>query len=326
MRLLAPGGAGYIGSHFVRYAQRQGHEIIVLDNFSTGHRWAINDCEVIEVDLLNHAKLQNSLINRNFDGVIHFAGKSLVGESIKTPQMYFQNNVVGTINLIEVMLKCGCQNLVFSSTASLFGNPLTDKVREDHPKKPINPYGRSKLIVEQVLQDICSAYDFNACCFRYFNAAGADLSGEIGEAHSPETHLIPNVLAASYQEAADLKIFGNDYESVDGTCIRDYVHVNDLANAHLLGLDHMREVPGFSSFNLGNGNGYSVLEVIEASRLVTGSRIDYRFVSRRSGDPAVLVADSDAAKLHLGWNPEFSNLTEIVESAWKWHQFQKNSF
>ena len=208
MKLLIPGGAGYIGSHMVRYAQEHGHEVVVLDDFSTGHEWAVKDCEILRVNLLDHDKLAQLLKDRDFDGVIHFAAKSLVGESVKKPALYYRNNVIGTLNLVNEMLNNDINNLVFSSTAAIFGNPVTYKIAEDHPKNPINPYGQSKLMVENMLQDICSANDFNATCLRYFNAAGAHESGEIGEAHDPETHLIPNVLKAALSNESNLKVFG----------------------------------------------------------------------------------------------------------------------
>ena len=211
MKLLIPGGAGYIGSHMVKYAQEHGHEVVVLDDFSTGHEWAVSDCEVLRVNLLDQEKLAELLKGRYFDGVIHFAAKSLVGESVQKPDLYYRNNVVGTLNLVNEMLKNDVNNLVFSSTAAIFGNPVTDKIAEDHPKNPINPYGQSKLMVENILQDICSAYEFNAVCFRYFNAAGADESGMIGESHEPETHLIPNILKAVLSGEDTLRIFGSDY-------------------------------------------------------------------------------------------------------------------
>ena len=280
MKLLIPGGAGYIGSHMIKYAQRHGHEVVVLDDFSTGHEWAVKDCEVLRVNLLDRDKLIQSLKGRYFDGVIHFAAKSLVGESVKSPDLYYRNNVIGTINLVNEMLENGIKNLVFSSTAAIFGNPLSDKIDEDHPKTPINPYGQSKLMVENMLRDICSAYDFNAICLRYFNAAGAYESGEIGEAHDPETH---------------------------------------LAQAHLLGLTYMKENKGFSAFNLGNGNGFSVLDVIKSCERVLGNPIRYKMDLRREGDPAVLVADSLKATHTLGWKPKFKDLDEIIKSAWHWH-------
>ena len=319
MKLLIPGGAGYIGSHMVRYAQDHGHEVVVLDDFSTGHEWAVKDCEVLRVNLLDQVKLTQALKGRYFDGVVHFAAKSLVGESFRKPDLYYRNNVVGTLNLVGEMLRCGMNNLVFSSTAAIFGNPVIDKIDEDHPKTPINPYGQSKLMVENMLRDICSVYDFNTTCFRYFNAAGAHKSGEIGEEHDPETHLIPNILKSSLSGGNELKVFGDDYDTHDGTCVRDYVHVTDLAQAHLLGLTHMKEDKGFSAFNLGNSNGFSVLDVIKGCERVLGNPIRYEMDLRRLGDPAVLVADSTKATHYLGWKPEFSDLDEIIKSAWHWH-------
>jgi len=319
MKLLIPGGAGYIGSHMVKYAQEHGHEVVVLDDFSTGHEWAVKDCEVLRVNLLDQDKLAQALKGRYFDGVIHFAAKSLVGESVKKPDLYYRNNVVGTLNLVNEMIKNEVKDLVFSSTAAIFGNPVTDKIDEDHPKAPINPYGQSKLMVENMLRDICAAYDFNTTCFRYFNAAGAHESGEIGEAHDPETHLIPNILKSALSGGNELKVFGDDYGTHDGTCVRDYVHVTDLAQAHLLGLAHMKEDKGFSAFNLGNGSGFSVLDVIKSCEGVLGNPIRYKMDLRRLGDPAVLVADSLKATHDLGWKPEFSDLDGIINSAWHWH-------
>ena len=300
MNLLIPGGAGYIGSHMVKYAHDHGHEVVVLDNFSTGHEWAVKDCEVLKVDLLDLDKLARSIKGRNFDGVIHFAAKSLVAESLLKPELYYKNNVVGTLNLVNEMLKNDINNLVFSSTAAIFGNPVSDRITEDHPKVPINPYGQSKLMVENILKDICKAHDFNATCFRYFNAAGAEDSGLIGETHDPETHLIPNILMSSLGSKNRLKVFGNDYNTDDGTCVRDYVHVTDLAQAHLLGLNKLNLNAGFSTFNLGNGSGFSVLEVIESCERVVNKRIPYDLVLRREGDPAKLVADSSSVVRDLG--------------------------
>lgn len=324
MKLLIPGGAGYIGSHMVKYAQEHGHEVVVLDDFSTGHEWAVRDCEILHVNLLDKDKLSNSLKGRQFDGVIHFAAKSIVGESVKKPDLYYQNNVVGTINLLNEMLNIDVDKLVFSSTAAIFGNPVTDKINEDHPKNPINPYGKSKLIVENILQDYCSTYGLNATCFRYFNAAGADPSGEIGEAHEPETHLIPNILKSVLLGKNDLKVFGDDYPTPDGTCLRDYVHVNDLARAHLLGLENMKKNKEFATFNLGNGDGFSVLDVIKASEEVVNESIEYKMSSRRYGDPAVLVADSYKAITNLGWLATYQDISCIIKSAWNWHKNSGN--
>ena len=326
MKLLIPGGAGYIGSHMVRYAQEHGHEVVVLDNFSTGHEWAVKDCEILNVNLLDQDKLSQLLRRRCFDGVIHFAAKSLVGESVKKPDLYYRNNVVGTLNLVNEMLNNDVNNLVFSSTAAIFGNPVTDKIAETHPKNPINPYGQSKLMVENMLQDLCLANDFNATCLRYFNAAGAHESVEIGEAHDPETHLIPNILKAALSDESHLKVFGDDYPTPDGTCVRDYVHVTDLAQAHLLGLKYMKKNKGFSAFNLGNGDGFSVLEVIKSCEDATGLPIFYEIDDRREGDPASLVADSRKAKELLGWDGDFGCLGKIVSSALEWHKTCKDDF
>lgn len=324
MKLLVPGGAGYIGSHMVKYLQDRDHEVVVLDDFSTGHDWAVKGCEVLRVNLLDQDKLASTLKGRQFDGVIHFAAKSLVGESVKQPDLYYRNNVVGSLNLINEMLRNDINNLVFSSTAAIFGNPVAEKITEDHPKNPINPYGQSKLMVENLLRDICSSYEFNATCFRYFNAAGADVSGTIGEDHDPETHLIPNILKSAIAGGNSLKVFGNDYETHDGTCVRDYVHVTDLAQAHLLGLERMRnDAKGFSAYNLGNGNGFSVFDVIESCERVVKGSIGYQVDGRREGDPAILVADSGKAINALGWTPEFDQLDSIVGSAWNWHARDK---
>ena len=319
MKLLIIGGAGYIGSHTVKYAQEHDHEVVVLDDFSTGHEWAIEDCEIIRVNLLNQEKLSQLLRGRYFDGVIHFAAKSLVGESVRKPDFYYRNNVVGTLNIVNEMLNNDINNLVFSSSAAIFGNPETEKIAEDHPKKPINPYGRSKLMVENMLQDICSVNNFNVTCLRYFNAAGAHESGEIGESHDPETHLIPNVLKTAILKERSLKVFGDDYPTSDGTSVRDYVHVTDLAQAHLLGLDYMQNNKGFSAFNLGNGEGFSVLEVINSCERVIGTKIPFQIDERREGDPAVLVAENVYAKNLLDWNPEYDQIDYIIDSAWHWH-------
>jgi UDP-glucose 4-epimerase len=320
MRLLITGGAGYIGSHMLRYANELGHEVVVLDDFSTGHEWALKDCEILRVNLLDYNKLSQELKSRHFDGVIHFAAKSLVHESFIKPDVYYRNNIVGTLNLVNVMLENDINNLVFSSTAAIFGTPLTDKITEDHQKKPINPYGNSKLITENILKDICRAYDFNTSCLRYFNAAGAHESGEIGEAHDPETHLIPNILNAALLKDSSLKVYGNDYPTPDGTCIRDYIHVTDLAQAHLLALDYISNNKGYSAFNLGNGDGFSILEVIKCCQSVTNLNIDFEIHDRREGDPAILVADTQNAEKVLGWDRKFDSLEQIITSSALWHE------
>ena len=320
MKLLIPGGAGYIGSHMVRYAQEKDCEVVVLDNFSTGHEWAVKDCEILKVNLLDKEKLSKLLKGRFFDGVIHFAAKSLVGESIKTPEPYYQNNEIGSLNLVGEMLKNDVMNIVFSSTAAIFGNLVTHSIAEKNLPKPINPYGQSKLMVENILQDICVAHDFNATCLRYFNAAGAHKSGDIGEAHVPETHLIPNILKSALSKDSNLKIYGNDYSTHDGTCVRDYVHVTDLAHAHFLSLKYMEHHRGFSTFNLGNGIGFSVMDIIKSCEKVTNAEIGYKIVERRKGDPDILIADSRLALDRLGWKPKYKGIDSIVESAWLWEK------
>ncbi len=319
MKLLITGGAGYIGSHMVRFAQNLNHDVTVLDNFSTGNRWAIKDCEILEVDLLDKEALSKELSGKSFDGVIHFAAKSLVGESIEKPGLYYETNVVGTLNLVQEMLKNNINNLIFSSSAAIFGDPIMERVSESHPKNPINPYGMSKLLVESMLEDFSKFNKLNIACLRYFNAAGADLSAEIGEAHNPETHLIPNILISALKNEDDLKIFGNNYDTPDGTCIRDYIHVLDLAKAHLLALNFLEKEKGFFAFNLGNGNGFSVIDVIKECEKVLNKKINYKFSKPRMGDPPLLVADSESAKNKLLWEKNFSSLERIIETAAKWH-------
>jgi len=320
MKILVCGGAGYIGAHMVRYLIRHGHDAIVLDNLSTGHREAVPKGLIEEGDLLVPASLRSVFARHQFDGVIHFCARSLVGESVAKPYAYYENNVAGTLNLLQAMQETRVSRLVFSSTAAVFGNPETPLIDEEHPKHPINPYGASKLMVERILADAAHAYGLSSTALRYFNAAGADPEGGIGEAHEPETHLIPNVLKAALGQGAGLKVFGADYPTRDGTCVRDYVHVNDLASAHLLALQYMQSNPGAHVFNLGNGQGFTVLEVIEAARRVTGRNIEYVQEARRAGDPAVLVASSERARQVLGWQPSFTDMGEIIETAWRWHQ------
>lgn len=323
MKVLVTGGAGYIGSHMVRHLQNNGHEVVVIDDFSTGHRWAVKSCEVAELNLLDNEKLATFFQHKAIDCVVHFAAKSLVGESIKFPDLYYQNNFIGSYNLINQMLKNDIENLVFSSTAAIFGNPTVSKIKEEQPVNPINPYGRSKLMVETMLKDICDSHRLNAVCFRYFNAAGADTTEPdfIGECHDPETHLIPNILK-SVLSGSPMEIYGSDYNTHDGTCVRDYVHVNDLAQAHLLGLEYLKgnDNRGFSAFNLGNGSGFSVLDVIKACEKVIGRSVDYTIEKRRLGDPDMLVADSTYAIKKMNWRPRHSSLELIINSAWQWHK------
>ena len=319
MHILVCGGAGYVGSHACLALARAGHEVTVLDNMLTGHREAVRWGRLVDADILKPQTL-DAAFDRKVDAVMHFCARSLVGESVTDPYAYYQNNVTGTVNLLEAMRRHGVDRVVFSSTAAVFGNPVSDMIDEDHPKNPINPYGASKLMVERVLADAANAYGLRSVALRYFNAAGAAADAGIGESHEPETHLIPNALKAAAGEGAGLKVFGNDYPTPDGTCVRDYVHVLDLADAHLRALDWMDREPGAHRFNLGNGNGFSVLQVIEAARKVTGRDIPYEIGPRRAGDPPVLVASSAQAREKLGWTPKFDRIEPIIETAWAWHR------
>lgn len=320
MKVLVCGGAGYIGSHMVRHLVRGGHEVVVFDNLSTGHREAVGDVALVEGDVLDAQALDAVFAAHDFDAVMHFCARSLVGESVQKPLAYYENNVVGTLGLMQAMQRAGVDKLVFSSTAAVFGQPQAELIDEGHPTQPINPYGASKLMVERMLADAAGAYGLRSVALRYFNAAGADAAGELGESHDPETHLIPNVLRAALRQGGGLKVFGDDYATRDGTCVRDYVHVNDLAAAHLAAVEFMHEHDGAHVFNLGNGEGFTVLEVIEASRRVTGVDIAFERAPRRAGDPAVLVASSARAREKLGWQPAYTDIGAIIETAWRWHR------
>lgn len=320
MNILVCGGAGYIGSHMVKMLAEAGHGVVVFDNLSTGHRQAVQWGELVVGDLLDPAALQRLFAGRRFDAVMHFSAKSLVGESVTDPELYYANNVTGTANLLRQMRLAGVERFIFSSTAATFGLPRQERIAEDHPQQPINPYGKSKLMVEMMLQDYFQAYGLRSVSLRYFNAAGADPGGRLGESHQPETHLIPNVLRSLLGQGAGLKVFGEDYPTPDGTCVRDYIHINDLCEAHRLALEYLQAHPGSHGFNLGNGNGFSVRQVIAAASSVTGRAIPYTVEARRPGDPPVLVADSQKAVRELGWQPRLADLHSIIETAWRWHQ------
>ncbi len=322
-KVLVCGGAGYIGSHMVRQLVESGFEPIVFDNLSQGHAAAVTGVPLVRGDLLDPAALAELFAAHAFDAVYHFAALIAVGESVIAPDIYYRNNVVGALNLLDAMRTAGVDRFVFSSTAAVYGNPETELIAETHPQTPINPYGRSKRMMEQVLEDYGRAFGIRSVIFRYFNAAGADPSGEIGEAHDPETHLVPNVLLAALGAREGLDIFGDDYDTRDGTCVRDYIHVNDIASAHLAALDWMETRDGSHVFNLGNGNGFTNREVLEAARRVTGIDIPYRIGPRRDGDAATLVADSTRAKTLLGWTPKTPEIEAIIESAWAWHRAPK---
>ena len=332
MKVLVVGGAGYVGSHMVKHLAARGHEVTVFDNLSRGHADAVAPKSLIRGDLLAPVDVKKAFASARFDAVMHFAAFCYVGESVQKPSEYFRNNVTGTLNLLDAMKEAGAANLVFSSTCSTYGVPIESPMSEAHPQNPINPYGASKLMVERVLKDYAQAYGLNSVSLRYFNAAGSDPDGEIGERHDPETHLIPlclleaqRVLGGGNPSATTLTVFGNDYDTPDGTCIRDYVHVDDLAAAHLTAAEQMvsGKSRGAQAFNLGTGTGFSVLEVIESCRRVTGAAIQYKMGPRRPGDPSRLVATSDKAKRELGWRPKYIELDRTVQTAWGWFSKQK---
>ena len=301
----------------------QNHNVTVFDNFSTGHRQAVKWGGLVEGDLLDEKTLGHLFDKESFDAVMHFSAKSLVAESMADPALYYRNNVVGTLNLLDAMVKHEVKKFVFSSSASTFGNPIKDFIDETHPQNPINPYGQTKLMVERILKDYAQAYSLNSVSLRYFNAAGADPEAEIGEAHNPETHLIPNVIKSVLHGGKRLKVFGRDYNTADGTCVRDYIHINDLCTAHLQSLDYMDTKNGAHGFNLGNGKGFSVLEVIEAAQKIVGCEIPFDYEPRRPGDPAILVADSTLIHKELDWQVSYTEIEAILATAWNWHQFQK---
>ncbi len=322
LHVLVTGGCGYIGSHMVRLLTQQGHRVTVLDNLSTGHRQACGQAALVVADIRDAEAVRQVFQTHAFDVVMHFAGLIVVSESVTMPGEYYDVNVAGTLVLLEAMREAGVNNFVFSSTAAVYGataeGGLDRALREDDPTKPINPYGHGKLMVEQMLADYHKAHGLASVCFRYFNAAGADPSGEIGEAHQPETHLIPNVLNAALGSGPGLTVFGDDYPTPDGTCLRDYIHVNDLADAHLRAVAYMNAHPGAHIFNLGNGRGFSVLEVIQSAASVTGKEIPYTMAPRRAGDAPALVADGGKARAALGWQPRYTDVGGIIETAWGW--------
>ena len=318
MKVLVVGGAGYIGSHMVKMLSQQGHQVITLDNLSTGHRTSVRYGQFVEGDIANSILLDKLFTENHFDGVMHFASFIEVGESVRKPAKYFHNNFSNTLNLLDAMVRHNVNHFIFSSTAAIFGEPEYVPIDEKHSRQPINPYGHSKLMVEQALRDYDRAYGLNSVCLRYFNAAGADPDGELGERHEPETHLIPLILQAASGRRDAISVFGEDYDTPDGSCLRDYVHILDLCTAHLLALQNLINGSGSKQYNLGNGDGFSVLEVIELTRKITGKDFQVIHADKRSGDPAVLVADATLAKSELGWKPEFNDLATIIEHAWQW--------
>ncbi|MEB3299781.1 MAG: UDP-glucose 4-epimerase GalE [Candidatus Sericytochromatia bacterium] len=317
-KVLVVGGAGYIGSHVVRALEAKGEDILVLDDLSCGHAWAVAEPLLVRGDLGDAALLRRLFTEHEIEAVMHFAGLIVVSESTRDPARYYRNNVSATLTLLDEMMRAGVTRFIFSSTAATYGVPQEVPIPENHPQWPINPYGWSKLMVERMLGDFDEAYGLKSVIFRYFNAAGAHPSGDLGEAHDPETHLIPLVIRAALGQA-HLKIFGDDYATPDGTCIRDYIHVTDLADAHILGLERLRRGEGSAAYNLGNGAGYSNREVIRTVEEVSGREVPFTWAPRRPGDPDILIGKADKAKAELGWSPRFPELRDIVATAWRWH-------
>ena len=323
MTILVTGGAGYIGSHSVLTLQNAGYEVIVLDNLVYGHQDLVEkvlQAKLIIGDTCDRALLRQVFSQYKIDAVMHFAAYAYVGESVTKPAKYYQNNVVGTLTLLEAMLEAGVNNFVFSSTCATYGVPDSVPIKEEQPQNPINPYGATKLMVERMLQDFDRAYDFRSVCLRYFNAAGADPEARLGEDHNPETHLIPLVLQTALGHRESISIFGTDYDTPDGSCVRDYIHILDIAQAHILALEYLLNDGKTDVFNLGNGNGFSVKQVIETARKVTGKEIKVQMSDRRPGDPPILVGSGAKARNILGWQPQYSNLEDIIAHAWQWHQ------
>jgi UDP-glucose-4-epimerase GalE len=318
MKVLVTGGAGYIGSHACAALAARGHEVVVFDNLKHGRRDFVQWGELIVGELGKESSIAAALRDVRPDAVMHFAGLISVAESVENPAAYYRNNVVGSVNLLDAMRRCGVNTLVFSSTAAVYGTPVSTPIPEDHPLAPINPYGASKLMAEQVLKDYGAAFGLRHVCLRYFNAAGADPEGRIGEAHVPETHVIPLALEAAYGDPTAFKIFGNDYPTPDGTAIRDYIHVVDLAEAHVRALEHLAAGGASAALNLGTGTGASVRELVQAVERATGRALKPQNRPRRAGDPPSLVADPGRAKELLGWTPRRSNLDTIVADAWAW--------
>ena len=320
MAILVCGGAGYIGSHINKQLNKEGYETVVFDNLVYGHREAVKWGHFEQGDLKNMEDIERVFQKYQIDAVFHFAAYAYVGESVSEPEKYYYNNVANTLNLLQVMRKYGCKKIIFSSTCATYGEPERVPITENMPQNPINPYGATKLMMERIFKDYHTAYGLEFVVLRYFNAAGADPEGEIGESHNPETHIIPLVLDAASGKRADIKVFGTDYDTPDGSCVRDYIHVYDLATAHLLALHHLEAGKESDFFNLGNALGTSVLEVVKSVRKVTGKGFKVILTDRRLGDPAKLVGSSEKAQRILGWKPIYGDIDTIVKHAWNWHE------
>lgn len=327
MRVLLTGGAGYVGSHVVKELLAVGHEVVVLDHLGMGHRRAVPSEVPFEVgDLSDASFVQGEFARYRPQAVLHFAGSTMVGESVTSPGLYFRNNIQSGLNVLDAMVANQVTSIVFSSTAAVYGEPQEVPIPEDHPKLPTNPYGESKLFFEAILRRYDIAHQIRSISLRYFNAAGAHPSGDIGEDHTPETHLIPIMLQAALGQRPHVSIFGTDYPTVDRTCVRDYVHVTDLAAAHVLALDALAGGTPTTAYNLGNGKGFTVRQVIKTAEDVVGNAIPVVTAERRPGDPAVLVASSDRIQAELGWTPKYPNLRTIIETAWRWHSSHPNGY
>lgn len=319
--ILVVGGAGYIGSHAVKELLKEGHDVIIFDNLSTGHKQLVSKKATFALgDLANIDHLRLVFKQYPITAVMHFAANAYVGESVINPQKYYLNNVKNTLNLLQVMLEFNVESFVFSSTCATYGVPKQLPMTENHVQKPINPYGRTKWMVEQILQDYSATYPFHYVALRYFNAAGADVETEIGEWHEPETHLIPLILDTAIGNREYISVFGDDYDTKDGTCIRDYIHVTDLAQAHILALSYLQQTKQSDVFNLGNGEGFSVFEIIDIAKKVTGKDIPVKIEERRAVDPDKLVGSAQKAVEQLGWKPQYNKIETIISSAWAWHQ------
>ncbi len=325
MNILVTGGAGYVGSHAVRLLLQSGHDVTVYDNLSRGHRTAVPAGRLVEGELADRAKLADVLREKQIEAVMHFAAFALVGESVADPALYYENNVVAALSLLEAMRSVGVKKFIFSSTTATYGEPAKMPITEDFPQQPINPYGFTKLVLEHALADYAHAYGWGYAALRYFNASGASPAGDLGEDHDPESHLIPIVLQVALGQRDAITIFGDDYPTPDGTCIRDYIHVDDLAAAHLKSLEKLS--PGVElKLNLGTGQGQSVRQVIDACRRVTGQAIPENIGARRPGDPPELVADSSRARRVLDWQPQYTDIEQIVRTAWNWHQHHPHGY
>lgn len=320
MKILVTGGAGFIGSHVVKALGEKGYEILVYDNLSTGHEWAVLYGRLVKEDLSDKASLNTVIKEFKPDAIMHFAASIQVEESVRAPLKYYRNNTVNTLNLLEVMMENRIKNFIFSSSAAVYGIPKKIPVDEEAPLNPINPYGSSKATVEQILKDLSNNPDFNYISLRYFNVAGADSEGRIGQAYKESTHLITRALKTAKGEFEKLQIYGTDYPTPDGTCIRDYIHVDDLADAHILALEYLIDGSRSEVFNCGYGHGYSVKEVVDAVKKVTEIDLRTEYVDRREGDPPALIADSSKIKQKLNWKPKYNDLGYIIKTAWEWER------